>query len=232
MKRRILITGTTRGLGKALAEHYLASGDYVTGCGRGTSTITHDHYVHHVADVTDEDAVVELFAAVRRSHDGLDALINNAGTASMNAFALTPPAAMRQVIDTNVLGPMLFTHGGLRLLRRSPAGRIVNLSTIAVPLRLEGEAVYAASKSAVETFTRIIAREVGPYGITCNAVGPSLIQTRLTEGLPAATTERLLGLQAVRRRTAPADVCHVIDFFLSPESDLVTGQVVYLGGFA
>jgi 3-oxoacyl-[acyl-carrier protein] reductase len=232
VKRRVFITGTTRGLGKALAEYYLAGGDIVMGCGRSSATIEHERYSHYVADVTDDRAVADLFARMRTDHDRLDVLINNAGVASMNAFALTPPASMRKVIDTNLLGPMILTHGGLRLLRRSEAGRIVNISTIAVPLRLEGEAVYAASKSAVEVFTRILAREVGPFRITCNAVGPSIIPTRLTEGVPADKISRLLNLQAVRRQASPADVCHVIDFFLRPESDLITGQVVYLGGFA
>ena len=90
----------------------------------------------------------------------------------MNPVALTPVESARQIVATNLLGTFLFTQAGIRLLRRSVAGRIVNLTTVAVPLRLEGEAMYAASKSAVETFTRIVAREVAAFGITCNAVGP------------------------------------------------------------
>jgi 3-oxoacyl-[acyl-carrier protein] reductase len=231
VSRRILITGTTRGLGQALAEHYLAAGDEVIGCGRGPSAIEHQRYVHHVVNVSDEQSVAALFDAIRKGAGGLDVLINNAGAASMNAFALTPPASARRVIDTNFFGSVLLTHGALRLLRRSPAPRIVNVTTIAVPLRLDGEAVYAASKSAVETFTRIMARELGPMGITCNAVGPSVIRTRLTEGIPADKRQALLDRQAIRREATAADVINVVEFFLRPDSGMVTGQIVYLGGF-
>jgi 3-oxoacyl-[acyl-carrier protein] reductase len=99
-----------------------------------------------------------------------------------------------------------------------------------VPLRLEGEAVYAASKSALETFTRIAAREVAPFGITCNAVGPCPIKTTLTAGVPDQKIQAIIDQQAVRRWAVPADVVNVIEFFLRPESSMITGQVVYLGG--
>lgn len=231
MTRRILITGTSRGLGRFLAEHYLALGDSVIGCSRSEHTIVHERYWHQQLDITGENAVAALFSEVRQRFGGLDVLINNAGTASMNAFALTPLASVRRVMETNFLAAAMLTHGAIRLLRKSSAGRIVNMSTIAVPLRLEGEAVYAASKSALETFTRVLAREIGTMGITCNAVGPSVVKTRLTEGVPAEKLERLIKGQAIPRQATGADVANVVDFFLRAESGLVTGQVVYLGGY-
>jgi 3-oxoacyl-[acyl-carrier protein] reductase len=90
--------------------------------------------------------------------------------------------------------------------------------------------VYAASKAAVESLTRILARELAPFGITCNAVGPGPVQTDLIHGVPPDKIDGILRAQAVRRLTTTADVTNVIDFFLRPESDMVTGQVVYLGG--
>jgi 3-oxoacyl-[acyl-carrier protein] reductase len=230
-ERRILITGATRGIGQSLAEHYLARGATVIGCGRGDASIEHERYQHFALDVSDEDAVNDLFGGLRDRFGALDAIINNAGIASMNLVALTPARVARRIMETNFLGTFLFTHGGIRLLRRSSAPRIVNVTTVAVPLGLEGEAVYAASKSAVETFTRITAREVGAYGITCNAIGPSPIQTALTRNVPAEKLERLVRRQAVPRWAEPGDVANVVDFFLSPCSGMVTGQVVYLGGF-
>jgi 3-oxoacyl-[acyl-carrier protein] reductase len=232
MTRRVLITGTSSGLGQQLAQHYLAAGDLVIGCARRAASIDHPRYVHHLVDVKDESAIASMLAAVKADHQGLDVLINNAGVASMNAFALTPPAAMHDIVGTNLLGPMVLTHGAIRLLRKSTAGRIVNVTTVAVPLRLAGETVYAASKAALESFTRVLAKEVGAFGITCNAVGPSLTPTRLTNGLSPAVRERLLSQQAIARLGSAADVANVIDFFLRPESDLVTGQIVYLGGIS
>lgn len=97
-------------------------------------------------------------------------------------------------------------------------------------MRLEGEAIYAASKAAVETLTRVLARELAPLGITCNAVGPTPIETDLIRGVPRAKIDRLLASQAIHRLGQPTDVANVIDFFLRPESDFITGQVIYLGG--
>lgn len=228
--RRVLITGASKGLGAALAQDLLDRGDIVIGCGRAEATIAHERYTHHRVDVADEAAVRAMFQGVRKQHGGLDALINNAGIASMNPVALTPADSVRRMFDTNFLGVFLCTHAALRLLRGSKAGRIVNLTTIAVPLRLEGEAIYAATKSAVETFTRVTAKEVAPWGITCNAVGPSPIKTALTGNVPTEKMNTLLERMSPPRWAEPADVVNIVDFFLRPESGMVTGQVIYLGG--
>jgi 3-oxoacyl-[acyl-carrier protein] reductase len=229
-ERRVLVTGSSRGIGAALVRHFLDRGDRVAGCARGPAPLEHDRYLHLSSDVSDEASVRGMFRELRRRWEGLDVLINNAGVARMNSMALTPFEDAQRIVNTNFLGTFLCTHAATRLLRHSTAGRIVNLSTVAVPLRLDGESIYAASKSAVETFTRIVARELGGMGITCNAVGPSPMQTQLTNAVPAATIQRLIDRQAIARWAEPSDVLNVVDFFLRPESSMVTGQVVYLGG--
>ena len=228
--RHLLITGASRGIGAHLVEHYLGQGDLVIGCARGPAAVAHKSYTHLQLDVTDEAAVRDRFFEIRQRFGRLDALINNAGIASMNPVALTPFDTARQILATNFLGTFALTHAALRLLRSSQTGRIVNFTTVAVPMRLEGEAIYAASKSAVETFTRIVAREVAPLGITCNAVGPSPIKTQLTGNVGAEKIEKLLARQAIPRWAESSDVANVVDFFLRPESAMVTGQIVYLGG--
>jgi 3-oxoacyl-[acyl-carrier protein] reductase len=228
--RHVLITGGRRGLGEALARHCLARGDEVTTCARREMTSLGPRHRHHVADLADPAAVDQLIAKVREEPGYLDALINNAGVASMNALALTPVETVQRILRTNVEGTILMSRAAIRLLRRSTAGRIVNLSTVAVPLRLPGEAVYAASKAAVELFTRVAAREFGDLGVTCNAVGPSPVATDLTAGVPAEKLNRLIEQQAIRRWATAEDVINVIEFFLSPSSQMVTGQIVYLGG--
>jgi 3-oxoacyl-[acyl-carrier protein] reductase len=228
--RHVLITGTSRGIGAALAEHHLAAGDLVIGCGRSRPELTHERYMHCELDITDGKAVERLFRDLKARIKTLDVLINNAGVASMNAIALTPVEVARRVMDTNFLAAFQFTRESMRMMRASPAARIVNLSTVAVPMRLEGEAVYAASKSALETFTRIAAREVAPFGITCNAIGPCPIRTKLTAGVGETKVQALVDRQAIRRWAVFADVVNIVDFFLRPESHMVTGQVVYLGG--
>ena len=115
-------------------------------------------------------------------------------------------------------------------MRKRKSGRIVNLASVAVPLKLEGEAVYAASKAAVLTFTQVAAKELASFGITVNAVGPTPIQTDLIKAVPPEKIEKLISLQAIPRPGKLEDVSNVIDFFIQPESNFITGQVIFLGG--
>jgi 3-oxoacyl-[acyl-carrier protein] reductase len=109
-------------------------------------------------------------------------------------------------------------------------GRIVNFSTVAHPLNLEGEATYAASKAAVESLTRVMAREFAPWNITVNAIGPTPIDTDLIRGVPPEKMARLIERLPNKRLGMIAEVAHVTDFFLAPASDCITGQILYLGG--
>ncbi len=231
--RRILVTGASRGIGAALVDRFLTAGDPVFGCGRSAREVPAGaNYRHYTTDVADDAAVREMFHDIRRQAGGLDVLVNNAGIARMNLLALTPADDARRIVDTNLLGVFHCTRQAIRLMRQSPAGRIVNLTTVAVPLRLEGEAMYAASKAAVESLTRITAREVGPMGITCNAIGPTPIRTDLIANVPSAKLEALVARQAIPRWATVEDVYNAVEFFLRPESGMITGQVVYLGGIS
>lgn len=171
-----------------------------------------------------------MFAEITRTYGRLDVLINNAGVASMNHILLTPLKVARNIMETNFIGTFLLCREAARLMKRHGFGRIVNLASVAVPLKLEGEAVYAASKAAVISFTQIIAKELATFGITVNAVGPTPIQTDLIKGVPQEKIEMLVRSQAIQRPGELRDVANVIDFFIQPESDFITGQVVFLGG--
>jgi 3-oxoacyl-[acyl-carrier protein] reductase len=141
-----------------------------------------------------------------------------------------PSSTARKIVETNLLGPFLVCRESAKLMKKHRYGRIVNFSTIAVPMHLEGEAIYAASKSAVVTFTQIIARELAEFGITCNVVGPAPIETDLIRGVPAEKIDRIVNNLAIKRLGRFEDIANVIDFFIRPESDFITGQVIYLGG--
>jgi 3-oxoacyl-[acyl-carrier protein] reductase len=225
-----LITGTSRGLGADLARHYLARGHRVVGCSRGPAPWSQEGYLHCTADVAQEDQVRRLFTEIRRRFDRLDHLINNAGVAAMNHSLLTPMSTVHSVLATNVAGTFLLCREGAKQMRKRGRGRIVNLSTVAVPLKLAGEAIYAASKAAVETLTAVLARELAELGITVNAVGPAPVDTDLIRGVGREKIDRLVARQAVQRMATAADVAHAIDFFLAPESGMITGQTLYLGG--
>jgi 3-oxoacyl-[acyl-carrier protein] reductase len=174
--------------------------------------------------------VVGMFADVRRRFGRLDGLINNAGVAAMNHALLTPLRTADQLVRTNFLGTFLCCREAGKLMGLRRSGRIVNLTSVASPLHLEGEAIYASTKAAVESLTRILARELADLHITVNAVGPPPLKTDLTRGVPQDRLDALIARQAIPRFAEVRDIRHVIDFFLAPESDFVTGQVLYLGG--
>ena len=228
-KRTVFITGTSRGIGRHLASHFLARGDDVIGCSRKPADIDQPGYTHHLADIGDERAMVGVFRAVRKSHGGLDVVVNNAGIASMNHALLTPLSTLERMVRTNFFGTFLCCREAVPLMR-GRAGRIINLSTIAVPLSLEGEAAYASTKSAVETFTRVLSKEVAPMGITVNAIGPSALQTDLLRSVPDDKVQRILEKQSIRELARFEDVENVVEFLARPQSRFVTGQVLYLGG--
>ena len=225
-----LITGARKGIGRFLAERYVARGHQVVGCSRKPSDYHAPTYAHHNVDVTDEAGAVKLFQSITKGYGRLDNLINNAGIASMNHAMLTPMDTVRSVLETNVGGTFLFAREAARLMQRRKRGRIVNFSSVAAPLALEGEAIYAASKAAIASLTQVLAREMAPLGITVNAVGPTPVETDLVRNVPKDKMDALLKRQALPRFGTLEDVGNVVDFFLRDESDFVTGQVVYLGG--
>lgn len=229
-KRIVLITGTSRGIGLGLAQHFLHQGAVVCGCSRQPATVEHLHYRHFTLDVVDEKAVVAMVRAVMAEFGQIDVLVNNAGIAAMNHVLLTPTAVARNIFSTNFHGTFLFCREVAKAMLRRKTGRIVNFATVATPLRLEGEAIYAASKAAVESFTQVLARELGPTGVTVNAVGPTPVPTDLIKSVPQAKMDALLARQAIRRFGTIEDIINVVDFFVSPRSEFITGQVIYLGG--
>lgn len=232
MPEVMLITGARKGIGRYLVDYYLERGFTVIGCSRSPMDDAPEGYEHHCVDVADEPGVVRMLAAIGKRHGGMDILVNNAGIASMNHALLTPMSTVRGVFETNVFGTVLCAREAAKLMMRKKYGRIVNFATVATPLRLEGEAAYAASKAAVCSYTEILARELAPFGITVNAVGPTPVATDLIRSVPKAKIDALLARQAIARLGEYRDISNVIDLFIRRESDFVTGQIIYLGGVA
>ncbi|HLH34434.1 MAG TPA: SDR family oxidoreductase [Alloacidobacterium sp.] len=229
-QRVALVTGSRKGLGKFIAQQLVGCGYAVFGCSRTSADWAVEGYRHLEADVGNEHEIKEVVAEIRRSLGRLDVVVNNAGIASLNHFLMVPASTVDRLMATNFRGAWLVSREAAKLMMKARYGRIVNLTTVAVPMRIRGEALYAASKAAVETMTRVLAYELGEFGITVNAVGPTPIDTDLIQKVPAASIQAIIDCLAIKRKGQPEDVMNVIEFLIRPASNYVTGQVIYLGG--
>lgn len=227
MSKTIVISGTSKGIGKYLAEYYLEKGNTVFGISRTPSEISHNKFTNVISWVSDEQPISNFISQL----DTVDILINNAGIASMNHTLLTPAHTAIDIIDTNFIGTFILSKECAKKMVKS-GGRIVNFTTVAYPLNLEGEAIYSASKAAIESLTKTMAYELAPFNITVNAVGPSPIYTDLIKGVSEQKMQQLLNRLAIKEYATFEDVSNVVDFFIKPESRFITGQVVYLGGIS
>lgn len=226
MRRALLVTGASRGLGRAIAERAIAAGYEVVGLAR---TAVEAPFPIHACDVTDAAAVKAVASALPRETP-LWGVVNAAGIAAMNLALMTPPATVQRVIATNLMGAIHVSQAFAPALVRAKAGRIIHFSTIAVPLGLAGEAVYVASKAGVEGFSRAFAREVAGFGVTVNCVAPGPIDTDLIAKVPAEAIDRIVRRQVVQRKGTPDDVWNVVAFLLSDEAAMISGQVLAIGG--
>ena len=238
----MIITGTSRGIGNKLALYFIKKKFIVCGCSRKDSKIKHENYRHFILDVSNEELVVKMIKSVVNEFKRIDVLLNNAGIASMNHILTTPYSAIQNIFNTNVFGSFLFLREvskvmGIQFNRakrlkntKNCNFRIINFATIATPLRLEGEAAYAASKASIINLTQIAAKELAPFNITINAIAPTPIQTDLIRFIPKEKIKALLEKQAIKRLANIKDIINVINFFINKNSNFITGQVVYLGG--
>jgi 3-oxoacyl-[acyl-carrier protein] reductase len=188
--------------------------------------------LHFIADITNEADINKVYNHLIVKNSSIDILINNAGVASMNFSVLSPVSQVKNIFETNFLGTYILSKVFFKLLKKSTNPRIINFSTVAVPLNLEGEAIYSSSKAAVEQLTKVMAKEFYPFGITVNAVGPSPIKTDLIKHISVEKLESLLNKLSVKSFGNLEDVSNVIDFFIKSESKNITGQIIYLGGLS
>lgn len=230
MSKVIIITGTSRGIGLNLAKSYLADGFIVIGCSRGASNLTHPNYHHYTIDASDERAVIETVRSIGRKFGKIDALINNAGAASLNHILTTTAATADKLYQANFKSTFLFTKEVAKIMIKAKAGSIVNISSIAVPLSLEGEAIYASMKAAIESFTKVSAKELGIFGIRANLLGIAPTQTDLIKAVPKDKIAALLAKQTIPKMSEFSDIKSVIDFFIDEKNRLITAQSLYLGG--
>lgn len=228
----VMITGTRTGIGRGLAEHFLDTGHQVVGCSRKPPTIDHPKYRHYQTDLTDLGQLRRMFRDVRTEFGHLDALVNNAGTSTMNHFMTTPDDVSRRIFDLNFFAVLNCCREAVKLLRRSggSTSAILNVSTVAVPWALDGQLVYSASKSAVEQLVRVMSKELAVFGIRVNGIGLPPVSTVLTRSVPHQKIDRLVARQAIGRICTMADIVGPVEFLIGQQSAFVTGETIFLGG--
>ena len=230
-KQVMLITGTRKGIGKYLAEYYTKKEYQVIGCSRGLIDFKLDNYQHFCLDVSEESSVKKMFTEIRKKYGRLDVLINNAGVNYAHSpLLLVPYKSALKTVEVNLLGTFLLSREAAKIMKKKSFGRIVNLGSMAVKHEVKGEAIYTASKAAIVSLTRVMAKEISSYGITCNTVSPAAIDTDFIKKINNNGLNEVLSRNAIPKVGSLNEVSNTIDWLINTESSAITGQSIYLGG--
>lgn len=228
--RIMVITGTSKGIGRGMAEHYLAQGYTVFGCSRGPATIETETYHHQQLDIGDEKAVREWIRGVKRAAQRIDVLVCNAGVVeSALQMTVTPGNLVDLYLRTNFAGTYFVCREVAKVMLLQRAGRIITVSSIMTHLHEPGTSLYTATKSGIESMTKVLARELAPVGITCNVVAPSMILTEAAQAFGDEWQKHMLEKQTLKREISVEEICNVVSFFAGPNSGCITGQVIHMG---
>lgn len=227
----MLITGSSRGIGNYLAKYYINKDFFVVGCSRNPCDIKNENYKHIIADLSNEDEILNLFKIVRRDYKRLDILINNAAInpAILNV-AFIPYKTIQNIYAINVFAPIIFCREAVKLMIRNQFGRIINLGSMATRHEVPGEALYTSTKASINAFTRVLSKEVASSGITVNIIAPSVIDTELSKAINETALKEVLNRNAIKKYGDLVDVSNTINYLIQEESKTVTGQIIYLGG--
>jgi 3-oxoacyl-[acyl-carrier protein] reductase len=236
--RNVVVTGGSRGIGLGIATRLAMAGDQVIAVARQDSdqlaaarSEVNDHgsgKLHFQAfDLYDIAALPGLVKELRSQFGALNALVNNAGIGTSGALAIMPDPMTEQLLRLNVQSPITLTKYVVRSMMSDRSGkRIVNIASIVASTGYTGLSVYAASKAALIGFTHSLARELGPLGITVNAVAPGFMDTELTRDLKDVQRDQIIRRSALQRLPEISDVADIVEFLLSDKAGNITGTVV------
>lgn len=226
------MTGSSRGVGRGLVEALVAEGDYVYGCSRSSDQLLeHERYRHVSLDVANEAAVRAMLNRIVTTHGRIDVVVNNAGVSSSRLALFTPASDFMNVLEANLVGAFVVMRESIRLMKRAKFGRIINFSSINVPLASVGCASYNASKAALENLCITLSRECASDDITINCIGLSLVgDSGMVDALPQESLAAKQQCLIKSSLLSIQDVRHVVNFLASPYSRNITGQTIYFGG--
>jgi 3-oxoacyl-[acyl-carrier protein] reductase len=223
----IIVTGASKGLGRAICERLQSKNYDVLGLARHVDEMP---FPAMSCDVRSYDEVRAVSKKLGKDGVKIEALVNAAGIASMNLALTTPSSVSEEIIRTNLLGTIYCCQLIAPLMLRHKKGSIINFSTIAVALGLKGESIYAASKAGVEGFTRAFAREMSDFNVNVNCIAPGPINTNLLKGVTATQIERIISKQIITKQFTPDAVSDLVELLLDSKASSLSGQVLHVGG--
>lgn len=231
-----VVTGSTRGIGRAIANRLYAAGAKVAIVGRqadAAQTVAQtlgERAAGFGCDVAERSQVDALIESVEKTLGPIGILVNNAGITRDNLLLRLSDEDWDSVLDANLKGAFLLTRAVLKGMMKRRAGRIINITSIVGLIGNKGQANYAASKAGLIGFTKAVAREYASRNILVNCVAPGYIETDMTAALPPEAQGALLGQIALGRLGQPADVAGAVLFLASDLAGYVTGQVLVVDG--
>jgi 3-oxoacyl-[acyl-carrier protein] reductase len=238
-KKTALVTGASRGIGRAIALELARAGFFVIGTAttdKGASAISEYLAAEGLegkgfsADVSNDDSVAALFEAILADHDAPSVIVNNAGITADNLLMRMKGDEWGAVIDTNLGSMFRVCKVGVKAMTKARWGRIINISSVVGASGNAGQTNYAASKAGVEGFTRALAKELGSRGITVNAVAPGFIETDMTNGLPESQAAALIAQIPLARLGQPEEIASVVGFLASEKGAYITGETLQVNG--
>lgn len=240
--KNVIITGCSRGIGKAMVEQFAAQNAHVLACCRSYSE-SFEEYIKKICekyaveitplyfDITDVNSVKEIIQSLIKEHMSIDVLVNNAGIAKENLlFSMTKMETIRDVFEVNFFAQTNLLQYVSRIMMRQKQGSIINLSSIAA---IDGEPAqyeYAASKAAIIGATKSLAIELGKYGIRVNAIAPGLIETDMLAHMESTLLDKMKEKIIMGRVGQPKEIANTAVFLASDMSSYITGQVIRVDG--
>ena len=223
----IVVTGASKGLGRAICERLIERNIEVFGLARNVESVP---FASMRCDVSSYESVKAVAQHLKKEAVKVTGLVNAAGIASMNLAVTTPQSVAQKIINTNLLGTIYCCQLIAPLMLRNKQGSIINFSTIAVALGLKGESIYAASKAGVEGFTRSFAREMSDFNVRVNCIAPGPIDTSLLKGITAEQINKIVSQQIIPKQFKPDAVADLVELLIDSRSDSLSGQVLHVGG--